>query len=202
MDEVRISLPRPCGVNWESLTPEGKARRCTFCSTTVVDTEQYTAPELEAILRSPGEHCVRIAINQKGAVKLASGANGQARKFVASVGAGMALLVGSASSFAASDQRVPEGNISGMIVGSNASTRAVAVSGDGKTYEVNVKSNGKFKIKHLPPGHYRVSYKGECVAADEQFSVVVQPGKTTRVPAVNDCIEIIVGLVEITDNAG
>lgn len=202
MDEIRIALPRPCSVDWDALTERGRDRHCALCSTTVIDVEHRSAGELEDILRSPGKHCVRVRLDRQGAVRLAPNAGGSARKFVATVGIGAALMAG-ATPLAAREGKAPEGAIEGRVVQNDWRTRAEATSADGTYYSVKVRRNGKFKFKHLPPGIYQLSYMGACTDPWKGDAVVVEAGKVTRVTTVeddNNCV--IIGVVEIVEDRG
>lgn len=51
-NEIRISIPKPCHVNWNKMTPNAKGAFCGKCAKTVVDFTKKTTGEIKDFLLS------------------------------------------------------------------------------------------------------------------------------------------------------
>ena len=117
----------------------------------------------------------------------------------ATVGAGAGLLT---SSVAAASPRPAEGEIAGKVENSDWNTKATATGADGKVYSAKVKNSGRYRIKHLPPGTYKLSFTAECSEPWEAGNVMVADGKRTIGDTVEEYGCIIVGLLELENKNG
>jgi hypothetical protein len=106
------------------------------------------------------------------------------------------VLAVSAPAFARQDR--PNGAITGTV-DSVGSMRVIATAANGQTFRSRVRSNGHFRIKHLPAGTYTLTFAPSC---GERWTVeyVVVGTEETVVPNVRNEGEcIVVGLLRIED---
>jgi hypothetical protein len=66
LDDLRIASP--CRANWDEMTGDTRVRYCGLCKKNVYDLRHMTRAESEALLRSEGEACVRMARRADGTV--------------------------------------------------------------------------------------------------------------------------------------
>ncbi|NQX94390.1 MAG: hypothetical protein HRT64_05645 [Erythrobacter sp.] len=59
MSEIRVSSPAPCDQPWNEMEVQGCHRRCEACDKTIFDLAKLAADEVEALLDSEPEACVR-----------------------------------------------------------------------------------------------------------------------------------------------
>jgi hypothetical protein len=158
-----------------------------------------TIGEIETLIDTGKEICVRAQINGQGRVALKSDAWRDARRMFATVGAGLGLMT---TGGAVASPRPAEGEIAGKVENSDWNTRATATGADGKIYSAKVKYNGRYKIKHLPPGTYRLSFTAECSEPWEAGNVIVAAGKKTIGNTTEEYGCIVVGLLELENKNG
>lgn len=194
-EQTEVIFPAPCEEPWERMSDKGISRFCERCSTTVHDLQAYSPTELNALLGQLGKVCVRARLNERGEISLRPVDARPVRKFVATLGGGLALM--SASAPVAAKPKEPNGEIAGTVTDSDWATYVTAKSDDGKTYATKVKRNGKFKLKNVPPGTYQLSYSAACAEPWDGEKVVVEKGKTTDAHASENYGCIVVGLIEI-----
>jgi hypothetical protein len=200
MGDLRVTFPKPCPEQWDAMTPTGCDRHCASCDQVVLDLAELTIAEVEDHIASGAEICVRAQIDARGQIALKSNAWRDARRMFATVGAGIGLLTSGGAAVAGGKQ--PKGVIAGKVENVDWGTRVTATGADGKTYKANVKNNGDYKIKHVPPGTYSLTFIPSCGDPWDAGTSIVVAGKTTakNTTAENKCI--IVGLLEVEDNNG
>jgi len=199
MRDVRVSFPRPCDEKWEAMTPAGCDRVCARCDTVIHDLSQYELDEAEALLRRNPDSCVRAQIDADGVVALKPGRLGSARRMVIAAAATAGLLTAGAPAFAKRDR--PGGAIAGNVDSIGARVRVTVTGPDGRTYRTTARTNGQFRIRHLPAGTYTVSYNF-CGENRTVENVIVRDGETV-LPRVQDADQcIVIGLLRIEESRG
>jgi urease beta subunit len=200
MRDLRVSFPRPCDEKWEAMTPAGCNRVCARCDRLIHDLSHYELDEAEALLRRDPDTCVRARIDADGAVALKPGRGGNARRMVIAIAATAGLLTAGAPAFAKRNR--PDGAIAGNVGSYGIRTRVTATGTDGRTFRTRARSNGRFRIRHLPAGTYTVTFVPACGDGRTVENVIVGDGETI-LPGVQDvgaCI--IIGLLRIEDGRG
>ena len=199
MPDLRVRFPKPCDERWEAMTPSGCDRVCARCDHVVHDLAEYTLDEAEALLRASPGSCVRARIGPDGAVALKPGRAGKARRMMIAAAATAGLLAASAPAYARQER--PAGAISGQVESYGNRVRVIATGPDGRTYRVRTRRDGRFMIRHLPAGTYRLSFEA-CEDYQPVENVVVRDAET-QVPNVRSegqCV--IIGLLRIEDDRG
>jgi hypothetical protein len=200
MRDVRVSFPRPCDERWEAMTPAGCDRVCTRCDKVIHDLSHYELDEAEALLRRNPDTCVRARIDAEGVVALKQGRRGNARRMVIAAAATAGLLTAGTPAFAKRDR--PDGAIAGIVESYGSRVRVTATGPGGRTYRARTRSNGQFRIRHLPAGTYRLSFDSVCEQYPAVENIVVRDGET-NVPNVRteeQCI--VIGMLRIENVAG
>ncbi len=119
---------------------------------------------------------------------------------VIAAAASAGLLAASAPAFARKDR--PAGAIAGNVDTYGTPTRVKATGTNGRTFRAKVKSNGSFRITHLPSGTYSLTFVPECGERLTVESVVVGAGETI-LPKLEDEVGCItVGMLRIEDAEG
>jgi len=211
MGDLRVSFPKPCSERWDDMRPKGCNRFCDKCEKTIHDLSELTLDEAEDLARSRREICVRAKVGSGGVVELKAGRG--TRRMVAAIGASIGIAAISSQVAAAEGEKL--GAIKGAILGSCGGGSVIATAVDGTAYHAKIGINGRYKVKRLPAGSYRVkvdrlpdaedsgadldSIASPRPGADE---VVVRPGHTSvlDVPDPNGCI--IIGVISIDHSNG
>ena len=197
MADVRISFPKPCDEPWAEMTPAGCDRVCGRCARTIHDLRHYSIEEVEALVRRDPDTCVRASVATDGTVTLKRGGT---RRMIATIGATVALL---ASPHAVSaKEKKPRGTIAGRVADVDWSTKVVATGSDGTTYRAKVEGDGRYAIKHLPAGSYRLVFTPSCGEPWIVDSVVVADDAAVNADTKDPNQCIIVGMVRIEDDNG
>src|SRR5205085_11825779 len=115
--------------------------------------------DAEALLRANPGRCVRARIGPDGAVALKPGGKGKARRMVVAAAAAAGLLA-STPVYARQDR--PGGAISGRVDSYGTRIRVIATGPDGREYRRRAGVDGRFRIKHLPAGTYRLTFTPGC----------------------------------------
>jgi hypothetical protein len=198
--DLRVSFPKPCDEKWEAMTPVGRDRVCARCDKVIRDLSSYAFEEAEALLRGNPDACVRARVDAGGVVALKPSRRGGIHRMVVAIGASASLLA--ASEPALAGRKSPKGVISGKVETSAWNTRVTATGADGKPRRVRVKADGRYKIKHLPAGSYKLIFAPDCGDSWVVDGVVVEERRTivTNTVDPNGCI--VVGLLRIENDAG
>jgi hypothetical protein len=173
---------------------------CARCDKLIHDLSQYELDEAEALLRRDPDTCVRARTGADGVVALKPGRRGNARRMVIAVAATASLLTAGAPAFAKRDR--PDGAIAGNVGSNGIRTRVTATGTDGRTFRARARSNGRFRIRHLPAGTYTLTFVPDCGDSRTVGNVVVGEGETI-LPGVQDvgaCI--FIGMLRIEDGRG
>jgi hypothetical protein len=200
MRDLRVRFPEPCDEKWEAMTPAGCAGVCGRCDKSVHDLSHYTLDEAAALLRRGTNVCVRARIDGNGLVALKPSRRGCARRMVIAFTATAGLLAASAP--AAAKQNRPDGAIAGNVETFGFRVRVSATDAGGQTFRARVKSNGQFRISHLPAGTYTLTFHPDCGDSWKVDNVVVRVGETIvpNVENANRCI--VIGMLQIEDDRG
>jgi hypothetical protein len=182
------------------MAPAGCGRVCARCDKVVHDLSLYELGEAEALLRADPQTCVRARIGADGVVALKPGRQGGARRMAIAAAATAGLLTAGAPALA--KREGPGGAIAGKANITGSRGRVVAIGPDRRKFHGTLKSDGRFRIGHLPPGTYRVTVVPYCGERWTIENVVVDRGETI-VSDDHDRGEcIIVGMLRIEDDRG
>lgn len=199
MRDLLVSFPKPCDEQWEAMRPAGCHRVCARCDKVIHDLSHYEFVEAEALLRRNPDTCVRARVDADGVVALKPGRGGKARRMVIAIAATAGLLATGTPALAKRDR--PGGAISGTVESSFGRVRVTATGTDGRAYRVRTRGDGRFTIRHLPAGTYRVSFEA-CEAYPPLENVLVRDGET-QVPNVRSDEQcVVVGMLRIEDSTG
>lgn len=69
---MRVSIPKPCHANWNSMSKEEQSRFCSLCKTSVYNVADLTEQEAETVL-SKDDICARITHNDEGHIQTRNG---------------------------------------------------------------------------------------------------------------------------------
>jgi hypothetical protein len=182
------------------MTPSGCDRICARCDHLVHDLSHYTFDEAEALLRADPGTCVRAAIDADGVVALKPGREGRVRRMVIAAAATAGLLTASAPAYARQER--PGGAIAGNIQSYGERIRVTATDTSGRTFRVRAKSNGRFRIRHVPAGTYTLTFDPDCGSSWTVENVVVREAETNLpgVESPDQCV--VIGLLRIEDSNG
>lgn len=199
MRDLRVSFPRPCDERWEAMAPSGCDRVCARCDKRIHDLSHYELDEAEALLRRNPDTCVRARIDADGVVALKPGRRGNMRRMVVAIAATAGLLTAAAPAFAKRDR--PGGAIAGNVESFGIRVRVTVTGPDGRTYRTTARTNGQFRIRHLPAGTYTITYDF-CGERRTVENVVVRDGETIvpNTPDGDQCI--IIGSLRIENGWG
>jgi hypothetical protein len=200
MPDVRVSFPRPCDEKWERMTPAGCDRVCGRCDRLIHDLSHYELDEAVALLRRNPETCVRARIGADGVVALKPGRQDSARRMVIAAAVSAGLLAGGEPA-AARDTR-PKGAISGNAYACAYRVQVIATDQSGATFEATVNASEHYKIRHIPPGTYSLTFVPDVGQKWTLENVVVGDRKTKAPDArsPDDCI--VVGMLRIENPNG
>lgn len=200
MRDLRVSFPKPCREDWAGMTPAGRARHCAGCDKAVHDLSKYDLAEAQALIRAEPELCVRARIGPDGAVALKPSRRGGSRRMAVAMAATAGLLTAGGSAMAKTKR--PQGEIAGKVDMFGLPTRVAATDQTGRKFKTKTGAKGRYKIKHLPPGTYRLTFKPSCGEEWTVEDVEVGQGRT-EVPVTGDesgCI--MIGMVKIEESRG
>lgn len=200
MPDLRVSFPKPCDETWEAMTPSGCDRVCARCDHVVHDLAEYTLHEAEALLRANPGSCVRAQIGADGEIALKPGRGSKKRRMVIAAAATAGLLAAGTPAYA-KRERFP-GAISGTAEAYGSRVRVIATGADGRTYRVKTDTNGRFTIRNLPAGTYRLRFSPYCGEGATVENVIVRDGETVMPgpQELGGCV--VVGLLRIASDQG
>ncbi|MCL4674138.1 MAG: hypothetical protein KJZ64_14660 [Sphingomonadaceae bacterium] len=192
MSDIKVSFPSPCSEPWEGMAPAGCHRHCASCDKVIHNLEAMTVEEVEGLVASGEEVCVRARVAADGTVALADGTGRGRRKLVAVVGATMALaacqtpLVGPVS---------PRYQVTVDAFGWVPSTTLRLVAEDGTAHRPGRTRDGRFRFGNLRPGTYTPTVEGRCgdtlfAAPIEIRDADIDAGKLQFEDGQDDCIII------------
>jgi hypothetical protein len=183
------------------MTPAGRDRICARCDRAVLDLSSYEPGEVEALVRSDPQTCVRARVGADGLVALKPGRPGGARRMMVAAAATAGLL--SAGAPAAAERQGPGGAIAGKVDSFGFRVRVTATGADGRTFRTRSAHNGRFRMKRIPPGAYRLTFVPDCGEPWTVEKVLVGDGETI-VPNPDDRAAgcIIIGRLQIEQHRG
>jgi hypothetical protein len=187
------------------MAPAGCDRVCGRCDKVVHDLARYDIDEAQALLRADPATCVRARIGADGEVLPKPARRGGARRMIAAVAASAGLMAAGTAASAKLDAEKPQGPggaIAGRVDAFGYRVRVTAMSPDGRTFQAKSKSDGRFRIPHVPAGAYTLTFKPDCGTAWTVENVLVGTGEAT-VPHSDDengCI--VVGMMRIEPDKG
>lgn len=196
MRELKVSLPQPCGEDWEAMAPTGCNRHCASCDKIIYDLEQHAFDDVETLVANGEDVCVRVRIGSNGSIALkpATGRLG-GRLMMAAASAG---LIAAASPALA---KAP-GKITGQIETSFWAAKVYATDASGKRFRASLKRNGRYWIKNLPPGDYVVT-ASSCDGDWTVGKVTVSGGEARLAKASEPGQEcIIIGVMKVESHEG
>lgn len=198
MPDLRVSFPKPCDEPWEAMAPAGCDRVCDRCARVIHDLRHYTVDEVEALLQSDPDTCVRASVANDGTIALK---HGGARRMLLAIGAIGALTA--ADPLLANEKA---GAITGRVGVPMVVTKVIATSTTGKRYHTKIKGLGDYRFDRLPPGVYRLTLVDECKLTWSIDGVTVLPGAETKVAETIDPHEcspdIIIGMLRVESDNG
>ena len=172
MADLKVSLPTPCGEQWDAMSPTGCNRHCATCDTIIHDLLLMTVDEAEALLDGQEEVCVRAIVRPDGSVHTASAASPKSRRMIAAIGASLSLAT-AACQTAPFTKISPRYEISGKVEQFSWASSARLTSDSGKVYDRKIWGDGKFQFSNLRAGTYTLSFFGTCeeIQKIENFAV-------------------------------
>ncbi len=160
MADLKVAFPNPCSEPWEGMAPLGCNRHCAACDKIIHDLSAVRLAEVEDLLESGGQVCVRARVGKDGVVELADAARGT-RRMVATVGASMALAT-AACQTAPREEPLNGFEISGTLPMIQHG-KPVVRSADGQAWHVELPYRSRvFRVPDLYPGVYSISYDATC----------------------------------------
>ena len=200
MRDLRVSFPRPCDESWEAMQPAGCDRVCDRCDRAVHDLANYRIGEVEALLRRDPLSCVRAQVGADGVVALRPGRRGGARRMVIAAAATAGLLGAGAPALA--KREGPGGAIAGKVDSFGFRVRVTATGPDGRTFRAKSGTSGRFRMKRIPAGTYRLSFVPECGDEWTLDNIVVGDGETIVRDVEDRTRCIIIGRLSIEEDRG
>ena len=200
MRDLKVSFPTPCGERWEIMSPAGRARVCARCDKAVHDLSQFELGEAEAMLRAKPGACVRARVDAQGLVQLKPGREGKAGRMAVAIAASAGLLAAGQPVLAKADR--PGGAIAGSVDSFGLRVRVTATDADGRTFKAKTGRKGRYRIKHVPAGAYRLTFTPHCGDAWTVENVVVGEGETKVSETGDGSGCIIVGQLRVEESRG
>lgn len=192
MSDIKVSFPSPCSEPWEGMAPAGCHRHCASCDKVIHNLEAMTVEDVEGLVASGEEVCVRARVAADGTVALAQGPGRGRRRLVATVGATMALaacqtpMVGPVT---------PRYQVTAEPVGWLDTSSLRLVAQDGTVHRPGRTKDGRYRFGNLKAGTYTPtieSYCSDTVFAEpiEVSDTDIDAGKLRFNDGQNDCIII------------
>lgn len=201
MKSLRLRFPEPCAQQWDDMKRTDCGRLCESCSTIIHDLSQFSFEDAEALLRSNKRICVRAKINPEGGVLLKPAAKRNSGKMIAAVGLATSLLATNGPALA--NKNYLGGIIAGTVEDAWRDTTVIAIGAKGKKYRAKVDIDGRYEIKNLPAGTYRLKFSTKCMLPNDRHTwygdtivVTERAVQTSNTKSYVECT-IIVGMVEV-----
>jgi len=171
MADLKVAFPSPCSEPWEGMAPVGCNRHCASCDKLIHDLSALRLAEVEDLLDSGEQVCVRARVGSGGVVELADPAHGK-RRMIATVGASMALAT-AACQTVPPEQRPDRFEISGTLPMVQHG-KPVVRSSDGQTWRVEMfYRSTAFRVPGLYPGVYSITYDATCAEPPKVLENIV-----------------------------
>jgi hypothetical protein len=193
MADLKVAFPSPCNEPWEGMAPVGCNRHCASCDKIIHDLSALKLAEVEHLLESGAEVCVRARVGKRGQIELADAAYGK-RRMIAAVGASMALAT-AACHTTPPQERLDRFEISGTLPMVHDG-KPVVRSSDGQTWHVeHAFRSTVFRVPDLYPGVYSLTYHTSCGESRVLEDIVIRDRSVDlgRLEGDDDCI--IVGVM-------
>ena len=153
MKELEVSLPGPCGENWDSMSPRGCNRHCAACDTVIHDLSEMTLEEAERLISASENACVRARIAPDGTVAVKHGQS--TRRIKAVVGGSLALAVAACQTTSVT----PLYEITGAV---SYGTRVDLLDHRGVVKSMKASYGGEFRFDNLHAGTYTLRTYNGC----------------------------------------
>ena len=153
MSDIKVSFPSPCSEPWEGMAPAGCHRHCASCDKVIHNLEAMTVEDVEGLVASGEEVCVRARVAADGTVALAQGPGRGRRRLVATVGATMALaacqtpMVGPVT---------PRYQVTAEPVGWLDTSSLRLVAQDGTVHRPGRTKDGRYRFGNLKAGNHEL----------------------------------------------
>jgi len=198
MADLKVAFPNPCSEPWEGMARHGCNRHCATCDKIIHDLSALKLAEVEDLLQSGEEICVRARVGRDGAVALADTLPGS-RLMIAAVSTSMALAT-AACQTVPPEERLNRFEISGTLpMWQNG--KPVVRSSDGQTWHVELPFRSTaFRVPDLYRGVYSISYDATCGEPRQVLeNIVVRDGSIDlgQLEGNGECI--IVGVMVPAD---
>jgi hypothetical protein len=194
MADLKVAFPSPCSEPWEGMTQLGRNRHCATCDKIIHDLSALRLAEVEDLLESGEQVCVRARVGRDGVVALADTAH-RKRRMVATVGASVALATAACQTTPPED-RLDRFEITGTLPMIHYG-KPVVRSNDGQTWPVELAHrSAAFRVPDLYPGVYSITYEVGCGDQPRVLeNVVIRDSSIDlgRLEDEGDCI--VVGLL-------
>ena len=203
MADLKVALPSPCDEPWEGMTPLGCNRRCAACDKIIHDLSALRLAEVEDLLKSGKQVCVRARLSRGGVVQLADAVPGK-RRMIATVGASVVLAT-AACQTVPPEERPDRFEISGTLPMVQHG-KPVVRSSDGQAWNVDMAYRSTaFRVPDLYPGVYSITYDATCGEERRVVENVVIRDRSIdlgQLEGDGDCIVVGVLLPADQDLAG
>jgi hypothetical protein len=161
MADLKVTFPKPCDELWEDMAPRGCNRHCASCDTIIHDLEHMTLDDVERLLESEAEVCVRARVGPDGVVAIKPSNHGPARRMLAA--AGVSLALATAACQTVPDEAEPRFRITGKFPDKEQFYRAELTSADGTKWPKRREpGTGRFIFDNLATGTYTLSTIDNC----------------------------------------
>lgn len=195
--DFEVSLPRPCGENWDAMAPQGCNRHCDVCQATIHDLSRLTLKQAESLLASGDKVCVRAQVSPDGSVALTdSGASPRRMVARGAATAAVALALAACSTLGGANV-TPLYEITGKTDYREWGAKAILTDETGRQRVTSVGFDNSFRFHNLRPGKFTLRIERNCGDPIEMTEVTLGEGDLSlgTVPWGEDqCI--IVGVMQ------
>jgi hypothetical protein len=203
MADIRVAFPDPCLEKWEDMSSRGCNRHCASCDKIVHDMDFLTVDQVETLLESGDEICVRAKIRPDGSVKTSNAFSRSSKRIVTAIGATVTLATAACQTSGTTGQTSGTAGVSPRFeikgsVGDGWASSATLTSSDGKSRTKTLRGDLNFRFSNLRPGNYTLTFMGTCYERHRVENIVVRNdmdlGSVQFDDEIEDCI--IVGRIE------